>query len=311
MSGSTSVTFSSYYNFTPAGSSTGTGTVGLIDYGNAILDLAPGTILSSNETFTAHSPGFNSGADFICTYLGDVTDGPNVIGIIFSAAGVPGELIALDGVYGPGTVVDYNVGVSCDLPCFVTGTLIRTPAGDVPVESLQQGDAVTVTDGRTAAIRWIGRRTVNTRFADALTAMPIRIKAGALGEAAPSRDLLVSPDHALLVDDVLIHAGALVNDVSIVRETAMPESFTYYHVELADHALILAENLAAETFIDNASRMAFDNWAEHEALHADAAPIAEMNLPRAKSHRQVPPAIRARLLARGVALYGRAMSTAA
>jgi hypothetical protein len=306
MSGSNSITFANYYDFNPAYSDIFTDS-----YGPAVLDITPGTVLSVGDTFDATAPSYSGTTVYQCTYLGEVTDNNgDPIGIVFS---VPdnGVIFASNGSYVSGTTFNYEPGVAYDVPCFVTGTLIRTPAGDVAVESLQQGDAVTVTDGRTAAIRWIGRRTVNTRFADALTAMPIRIKAGALGEAAPSRDLLVSPDHALLVDDVLIHAGALVNDVSIVRETAMPESFTYYHVELADHALILAENLAAETFIDNASRMAFDNWAEHEALHADAAPIAEMNLPRAKSHRQVPPAIRARLLARGVALYGPAMSTAA
>ena len=161
---------------------------------------------------------------------------------------------------------------------------------------------MTTSDGRHAPVRWIGRQTVSRTFADPLRVLPIRIKAGALADNAPSRDLLLSPCHAIRVGDILIQAGALVNGVSIVRETDMPETFVYYHVELDDHALILAEGVAAETFIDNAERMAFDNWDEHLALYPDGHAIEEMPLPRAQSFRQVPTAIRRMLCARAEAL---------
>ena len=204
---------------------------------------------------------------------------------------------------------------SINLPqtvCFLAGTRIATPGGDRAIETLGAGDLVVTSDGVAQPIRWLGRQTIATRFADAFRVAPIRIRAGALDANIPVRDLLVSPDHALMVDGVFVQAGALVNNVSITREdAAMPDMFVYFHVELADHALILAEGVAAETFIDNIDRLAFDNWNEHQALVADTAPIAEMPHARAKSHRQVPAALRARLLARGRELTGDAVADVA
>ena len=63
----------------------------------------------------------------------------------------------------------------------------------------------------------------------------------------------------------------MVNGTSIVRETQVVDAFEYFHVELDDHAMILADGATAETFIDNADRMAFDNWDEHERLYPDGA----------------------------------------
>jgi len=188
--------------------------------------------------------------------------------------------------------------------CFMPGTLVATPDGERAVETLAIGDLVLTHDGRTAPIRWIGRNTVSLVFSDKLRTLPIRVIAGALGENVPARDLLVSPDHALLVGRVLVQAGALVNDTTIMRETNVPSTFVYYHVELADHALILAEGAPAETFIDNVDRMAFDNWEEHERLYGTAPGLVEMDLPRAKAHRQVPAAVREFIAARAEAIAG-------
>jgi hypothetical protein len=182
--------------------------------------------------------------------------------------------------------------------CFLPGTLVRTPEGAAPIETLKAGDLVLTADGRAAPVRWMGRQTVSTRFADPLRVMPIRIAAGALGENLPERDLYVSPDHALLIDGVLVQAGALVNGRSITRRTDMLEVFTYWHLELADHALILAEGVQAETFVDNVDRLAFDNWEEHLEAMGMLPPVPEMSLPRVKSARQLPVATRRRLAAR-------------
>jgi hypothetical protein len=194
--------------------------------------------------------------------------------------------------------------------CFMPGTLIRTPSGAVAVEELGIGDEVVTSEGHVMPVKWIGRQTISTPFADPLRVRPIHIRAGALADHVPSRDLFVSPDHALLVGGILVSAGALVNGISIVRAGDVPTRFTYYHVELWDHALILAENTPAETFIDNVDRLAFDNWAEHEALYPSAEPIREMAYPRAKAARQVPQSSRERLAARAGLMVG-SVATAA
>jgi hypothetical protein len=197
---------------------------------------------------------------------------------------------------------DGNGGLDASI-CFLEGTHIATPTGERPVESLAIGDRVLTARGDVAPIKWMGWQTVCTAFADKLRTMPIRIRAGALGEGLPARDLLVSPQHAMFLDGVLVQAAALVNGTSVVRETQMPRIFHYYHVELADHALILAEGAATETFVDNVDRMAFDNWDEHQRLFGGEAEVAELDLPRAKSARQIPAALRARLDARAAALF--------
>ncbi|MCG2645518.1 MULTISPECIES: Hint domain-containing protein [Bradyrhizobium] len=201
----------------------------------------------------------------------------------------------LNGQHGRLTNVDTSAEVTF---CFMAGTMVHTPGGEVAVETLQRGDLVLTHDGRAVAVDWLGKQTVSLRFADRGRVLPIRIREGALGEHVPARDLLVSPDHAVLVDGALIQAGALVNGSSICQETDVPMVFTYYHVEVDDHSLILAENTPAETFIDNVDRLGFDNWAEHQALYPDGKPVKELPYPRAKSHRQVPVRIRVMLAAR-------------
>ena len=180
--------------------------------------------------------------------------------------------------------------------CFCAGTNIATPDGEVAVEALREGDLVLTQDGRALPIRWMGQSHVAKAFADPIRSYPVRIKAGALGENLPKRDLCVSPDHAIFLDGVLVQAGALVNGESIVREHDVAAQFTYYHVELASHELLLAEGVAAESFVDNIERMHFHNWDERSAPETA---IAELPYPRAKSARQVPAATRARLLASG------------
>ena len=144
------------------------------------------------------------------------------------------------------------------MPCFARGTLIRTPDGEVPVEDLAEGDRVALAGGGEAAVRWIGRRRVHVgRHVDPVSVSPVRFEAGSLAEGVPSRALRVSPDHAMLVSDVLVPAGLLVNGETIVRQDV--ETVEYFHVELPTHDVLIAEGAAAESYFDSGNRSTFAN----------------------------------------------------
>ena len=189
--------------------------------------------------------------------------------------------------------------------CFLAGTRIGTPDGAVAVEDIRVGTLVLTADGRTVPVRWLGRQTVVTVFGPDAARRPVRLLAGSLGPARPTDDLCVTSDHALLIDGVLVQAGALVNETTIRRMTdaELGDRYTVFHVETENHEVILAEDVPAETFVDNVSRRRFDNYAEFEALYGDGEPVVtEMNLPRIKSARQLPQAIRRQLDGRAAAL---------
>jgi hypothetical protein len=194
---------------------------------------------------------------------------------------------------------DPNDGIAATVTpiCFLTGTIVSTLHGTVAVEDLRIGDVVLSADGRDVAVKWIGRQTVSTRFGPAKRLMPVRFAAGSLGKGLPTADLMVTADHGILVEDVICHAGALVNGTTITRVplAEMGETYTVYHIETEEHEIILANGAPAETFIDNVSRRVFDNYAEFEALYGDVPEMEEMDYPRAMSARQVPAKIRARL----------------
>ena len=87
------------------------------------------------------------------------------------------------------------------------------------------------------------------------TVWPVRVAAGAFGPGRPVRDLFLSPDHAVFVNEVLVPVKLLVNGASIVQ--VRRPMVTYYHVELPEHAVILAEGLPVESYLDVGDRANF------------------------------------------------------
>ena len=145
-----------------------------------------------------------------------------------------------------------------------------TACGGLPVEGLAIGDTLVTASGQHRPIKWIGRRSYAGRFLAANPNLqPIRFHAGSLGDGLPRRDLLVSPEHAMVLDDLLIPARCLVNGSTIVQEHGL-QRIDYYHVELDTHDILLAEGAQSESYLDDDSRGMFHNVAEFKTLYPDA-----------------------------------------
>ena len=156
--------------------------------------------------------------------------------------------------------------------CYARGTMIATPDGEKPVESLRAGKRVIIlVDGEPVArpVKWLGRRRIElASHPRPETVAPIRIQHDAFADGIPHRDLLVSPDHAIFVDGKLICARQLVNGTTIRKDTGWT-AVDYYHVELDQHAILLAEGLAAESYIDTGNSAFFANSGSPMVLHPD------------------------------------------
>ena len=150
--------------------------------------------------------------------------------------------------------------------CFASGTRIATPGGTSAVEHLAEGDLVRTASGESIPIKWIGHRAVDcARHPRPTDVWPIRVVRDAFGPGQPYRDLFLSPDHAVFVEGVLIPIRHLTNGVTIRQEQR--DFVTYWHIELPQHDILVAEGLAAESFLDTGNRDAFINSGRVVQVH--------------------------------------------
>lgn len=156
--------------------------------------------------------------------------------------------------------------------CFCSYTQIRTISGDVSVQDLNIGDIVITSTGEEKPIKWIGRKNIRLK-GNVLDkkVTPVRIKRHALGDNLPTRDLFVSPAHGIAFDvktrdiffqekykRVMVRAGDLINETTIFQDPM--HAFTYWHIELSEHALLIANGALAVSFIDNGERETFHSF---------------------------------------------------
>lgn len=143
--------------------------------------------------------------------------------------------------------------------CFTRGTRIQTPDGPRFVEELREGDRVRTKDNGDEEIQWIGSRRMSGARLFAMPHLrPVRISAGALGIERPDEELLVSPEHRMLVEgdvaralfntpEVLVAARDLINGSSVMVDLAVRE-LTYIHLLLPRHQILWANGVEAESF---------------------------------------------------------------
>jgi len=160
--------------------------------------------------------------------------------------------------------------------CFLRGTNILTPRGEVRIEDLRIGDLIVTARGEAMPIKWIGRNLFKKGSAGPWpeSVQPIRVSRFAIDDQTPHADLYLSPGHALYIEGVLIPVGHLVNGRSITP--AMPEDtdcIEYFNIELETHEVIFAEGTPVETFLVTGDREGFTNrenftnFVEYERLY--------------------------------------------
>lgn len=163
-----------------------------------------------------------------------------------------------------------QVASRIEVACLVKGTLVQTPRGEVAIEAIAIGDDVVTADGGSARVKWIGTRAYSRSFLNANDKIaPVLIRAGALGRHGPRRDLMVSPEHAVLIDGVLVPAGLLANGDSIrqVRDLDLVE---YFHLEFDEPQVIVTNGAATESYVEQGNRRMFANHADYAALYGEA-----------------------------------------
>ncbi len=231
---------------------------------NAVVNLGPGDNL--DLLGLAYVPGLTSAT---------LSGGTLSIGTLLDSVNVM-LVDPLDSTYYAHDDGTGHVLVNDTPACYCAGTRILTDRGEVPIEVLEAGDRVLTVGGSAAPVLWVGRRSYAGRFlAGQRRLLPVLFRAGSLGGGLPRRDLRVSPQHAMLLDGVLVPAWCLVNGAGIVQETACAR-VDYLHLVLDRHDVILAEGAPSETFLDDGNRLMFHNAAEVAAIALPRRPCAPL-----------------------------------
>ncbi|GAN60489.1 hypothetical protein ACI01nite_07950 [Acetobacter cibinongensis] len=157
--------------------------------------------------------------------------------------------------------------------CFLGGSMLRTPEGDMAVETLQIGDEVVTFDWQnnkdvTRRVVWVGTGHVNAQpnLPDDQSGYPVRILKGALSDGVPYKDLLITSEHCLFFEGKFIPARMLVNGISIFYDKTI-QSYNYYHIETEHQSVITANGMLTESYLDTGNRLSFQQPGKVVTLH--------------------------------------------
>ncbi|MFN4154932.1 MAG: Hint domain-containing protein [Paracoccaceae bacterium] len=163
--------------------------------------------------------------------------------------------------------------------CFTPDTRIATPTGARLIQDLRPGDRILTKDNGAQDILWTGSRRMSGARLYAMPHLrPVRFRAGALGLDRPDTDLVVSPQHRMVLsgpaaralfntEEVLVKAEDLLNDATICVDHALRE-VTYIHILLDRHNIVWANGMETESFHPSNTAMDTIEPAQREALMA-------------------------------------------
>jgi hypothetical protein len=188
--------------------------------------------------------------------------------------------------------------------CFLKDTLISTPIGKKNIQDLKLNDEILTHDQRSVKIKWIGKQVINPVFAKLNQELPIKISAHAIDINVPERDLFLSPNHAVLIEGIMMCAKSLVNGNTIYQVSGMKDDIEYYHIMTENHEIIISEGVPSETLHLNGEIKLDDFVNSHELKKAFPTGIfmERINLPFILYPRQVPQFIKNKLQLRMNAL---------
>ncbi|CAM4132591.1 Hedgehog/Intein (Hint) domain-containing protein [Bordetella tumbae] len=248
-------------------------TINFTGDGGGVFSYDPSGLIGTGQTFNVESLGVGDTLS-----VGDRTNGT----FTYNAETQTGTLNYPGGILGVGGgPVTFNVqnlsqedydaiiadhggttgfGEFVSPVCFLRGTMIQTTKGEVAIEDLVAGDVVIGQSGE-RTVKWVGFRKTYTKRIPAdrrAEHMPIRIVRDAIAENVPSKDIVVSPGHHILVEGKLVRAQDMVNGKTIYQETHHV-SYEYFHVELDQFDVISAHGLMSESWADGGNRDYFQN----------------------------------------------------
>lgn len=161
---------------------------------------------------------------------------------------------------------DKNVTVTLNTGsynCFLAGAMIETINGLIAIEDIQVGDQIITYNNQQQqkSVIWTGynQAYITAHVSDNLSGYPVRIIKNAIAEGVPSKGLLLTSEHCVLLNDHFIPVRMLVNDTSIFYDYNITE-YTFYHIETEEHSIISADNLLTESYFNTGNRSSFISY---------------------------------------------------